>query len=194
LSNIHSVRVARAAVLGVSIGIAASVMPAEARPPDYVLHWPEPAAVTSFKHVQQRPLLTLARIVEGDIPPPMRGSKKGLNPRLVNLLFEVERHFRKPVTIISGCRSYKHNRRVGGARRSYHLNCMAADIEVAGVSEAQVLRYVRKLPGRGGVGTYCRNSMVHVDVGPHREWHYGCGSRKKIAKKKKTKSVNWKHA
>ena len=191
MSNIHSVRVARAVVLGVSIGIAASVMPAEARPPEYVPHWSKPGTFTNFKHVQERPLLTLARIVEGDIPPPMRGSKKGLNPRLVNLLFEVERHFRKPVTIISGCRSYKHNRRVGGARRSYHLRCMAADIEVAGVSEARVLRYVRKLPGRGGVGTYCRNSMVHVDVGPRRNWYYGCGSRKRIAKKK---TGNWKRA
>jgi hypothetical protein len=191
LSSVHSVRVVRAVVLGVSIGFAVSVMPAEARPPEYAPQWPNPAGVTYFKHVQKRPLLTLARIVEGDIPPPMRGSKKGLNSRLVNLLFDVERHFRKPVTIISGCRSYKHNRRVGGARKSYHLRCMAADIEVAGVSESQVLRYVRKLPGRGGVGTYCRNSMVHVDVGPRREWHQGCGSRKKIARKK---TRNWRRA
>ncbi len=184
MSSIHSVRLARAVVLSVSIGIAASVMPAEARPPEYVPHGLKPAAVTQFKHVQQRPLLTLARIVEGDIPPAMRGSKKGLNPKLVNLLFEVERHFRKPVTIISGCRSYKHNRRVGGARKSYHLRCMAADIEVAGVSKSKVLRYVSKLSGRGGVGTYCRNSMVHVDVGPRRNWYWGCGSRKRIARKK----------
>lgn len=191
MSNIHSARVARAVVLGVSIGISASLAPAEARPPEYVPYWPKPAAVTAFKHVQQRPLLTLARIVEGDIPPPMRGSKIGLNSQLVNLLFEVERHFRKPVTIISGCRSYKHNRRVGGARKSYHLRCMAADIEVAGVSEGQVLRFVSKMPGRGGVGTYCRNSMVHVDVGPRREWHWGCGSRKRIARKK---TGNWKRA
>ena len=181
-----------AVVLGVSIAIAVSVKPAEARPPEYVPHWSKPAAVTNFKHVQERPLLTLARIVEGDIPPPMRGSKKGLSPQLVNLLFEVERHFRKPVTIISGCRSYQYNRRVGGARKSYHLRCMAADIEVAGVSESQVLRYVSKMPGRGGVGTYCRNSMVHVDVGPRREWYQGCGSRKRIAKRKKTR--NWNRA
>jgi peptidase M15-like protein len=184
LSNIHSVRVARAVVLGVFIHIAPSVTPAEARPPEYVPHWPTPMAVIQFKHEQQQPLLTLARIVEGDLPAPMRGSKKGLNPQLVNLLFDVERHFRKPVTIISGCRSYKHNRRVGGARKSYHLRCMAADIEVAGVSESRVLRFVSKMPGRGGVGTYCRNSMVHVDVGPRRNWHWGCGSRKRIARKK----------
>ena len=170
MTSVYSVRVLRAVVLGVSIGIAVSVMPVEARPPEYVPPWPKPGGVTNFKHVQKRPLLTLARIVEGDIPPPMRGSKKGLSPRLVNLLFDVERHFRKPVTIISGCRSYQHNRRVGGARKSYHLRCMAADIEVAGVSESRVLRYVSNMPGRGGVGTYCRNSMVHVDVGPRRNW------------------------
>ncbi|MGQ0484511.1 MAG: YcbK family protein [Hyphomicrobiales bacterium] len=190
-------RVIRTMVFGVSIGIAVSVMPAAARPPGDVPYWPkaEPAAYayTSFKHVQTRPLLTLARIVEGDIPPAMRGGGKGLNWRLVSLLSAVERHFGKPVTVTSGCRSFRTNRRAGGARRSFHLRCMAADIRVAGVSEAQVLRYVRKLPGRGGVGTYCRNSVVHLDIGPHREWHQRCGSRHKMFAKKK-KIVNWRRA
>ncbi len=170
------------------MGIAVSVMPAGARPPEYPIYRPEPAAYTYFRHVQKRPLLTLARIVEGDIPPALRGGKKGLNSRLVNLLSEVERHFGRPVTITSGCRSTRTNRRAGGARQSYHLRCMAADIRVAGVSESQVLRYVSKLPGRGGVGTYCRNSIVHLDVGPRREWHQGCGSRTKTARKK---TGNW---
>lgn len=170
------------------MGIAVTVLPAGARPPEYPLYRAEPAAYTYFMHVQKRPLLTLARIVEGDIPAALRGGKKGLSPRLVNLLSQVERHFGRPVTITSGCRSFKHNRRVGGARQSYHLRCMAADITVAGVSESQVLRYVSKLPGRGGVGTYCSNSVVHIDVGPRRNWYWGCGSRKKIARKK---TVNW---
>jgi uncharacterized protein YcbK (DUF882 family) len=185
------VRVARAVVLGVSIGLAATIVPARARPPEYRVMRVEPAAYTSFKHVQRRPMFTLARVIEGDIPPAMRGGKEGLNPSLINLLNQVENHFGRPVTIISGCRSYRHNREIGGARKSYHLRCMAADIRVAGFSDSQVLRYVRDLPGRGGVGTYCRTSMVHVDVGPRRSWHWGCGSRKKIARKK---TVNWKRA
>jgi len=185
------VRVVRAVVLGVSIGLAATIVPAGARPPEYPVLRVEPATYTSFRHVQKRRMFTLARVIEGDIPPAMRGGKKGLNPNLINLLNQVENHFGRPVTIISGCRSYRHNREIGGARKSYHLRCMAADIRVAGFSDSQVLRYVRDLPGRGGVGTYCRTSMVHVDVGPRRSWHWGCGSRKKTARKK---TVNWKRA
>lgn len=59
-------------------------------------------------------------------------------------------------------------RAAGGAKRSLHLQCKAADIKVAGISEGQLLRYVRTLPGVGGVGTYCGNSVVHVDIGPRR--------------------------
>lgn len=103
----------------------------------------------------------------------------GLNRKLRGLLARIERHYKRPVMVSSGCRSKKRNRRIGGARRSYHLRCMAADIKVAGVSERALLRFVRRLPGRGGVGTYCRNSIVHIDVGPRREWHQRCRRRKR---------------
>lgn len=104
-----------------------------------------------------------------------RPAEAGLNGRLVGLLSKISRHYGRPVTITSGCRSFASNRRAGGRRHSLHLRCMAADIRVRGVSEVALLRFVRVLPGRGGVGTYCRNSVVHVDVGPRREWHEGCG-------------------
>jgi Peptidase M15 len=103
----------------------------------------------------------------------------GLNSRLVSVLRQVERRYGRPVTISSGCRSHARNRAAGGAKRSLHLQCKAADIRVAGISEGQLLRYVRALPGVGGVGTYCGNSVVHVDIGPRRAWTGGCGRRKR---------------
>lgn len=187
MSNVGSVC---AVVLGVSVGLATTIVPAAARPHVSLLPRVEPAAYTSFKQTEEQPVVSPALVVEEDMPP-MRGSKKGLNPRLVRLLYQVENHFRRPVNIISGCRSLEHNRRIGGARKSYHLQCMAADIRLAGVSDAQVLRFVRDLPGRGGVGTYCHTPMVHVDVGPRRSWHWGCHSSKKVARKK---TANWKRA
>ena len=108
-----------------------------------------------------------------------RRRASGLNSRLRGLLRRIERHYGRPVTVSSGCRSKARNRRAGGARKSYHLRCMAADIKVAGISKSKLLRYVRGLPGRGGVGTYCRNSIVHIDVGPRRAWHQRCRRRKK---------------
>ncbi len=103
----------------------------------------------------------------------------GLHPRLSRLLAIVKNHYGRSVSVTSGCRSHKHNRRVGGAKRSMHLRCMAVDFRVAGVSKARLRRYVSGLPGRGGVGIYCGRSIVHLDVGPRRSWVHGCGKRRR---------------
>jgi len=95
-------------------------------------------------------------------------------PQLVRLLKAIEAHYRKPVIVTSGYRSPEHNRRVRGARRSQHMNCAAADIQVEGVSRWELARFARSLPGRGGVGTYCHTASVHVDIGPERDWNWRC--------------------
>ena len=184
MSTVRSRNHLRAVVLGAAIAIAAPAAQGMAQAPEFTAFWPVPPVAARSSPTVEQPIIIPASINAEDDPPGPRGSAIGLNPRLVNLLGQVERHFGKPVIITSGCRSAADNRRAGGARQSYHLRCMAADIKVAGVSESQVLTYVRKLPGRGGVGTYCRNSIVHIDVGPRREWHEGCGGGRKIARKK----------
>jgi uncharacterized protein YcbK (DUF882 family) len=93
---------------------------------------------------------------------------------LTMLLNTVRWHYGEHVHIQSGYRSKNHNRAVGGARGSYHLSCEAVDIQVQGVDKYELANFLKDLPGRGGVGTYCNVSTVHVDVGPRREWHYGC--------------------
>jgi Peptidase M15 len=105
----------------------------------------------------------------------------GLNRRLNGLLYQISNHFRAPVTVVSGCRSYSHNRRIGGARESWHLRCMAADFRVQGVGPGTVYRYTASLPGRGGVGRYCRDSFIHVDVGDRREWNWGCHGERRFS-------------
>ena len=105
----------------------------------------------------------------------------GVNSNVMGLLNQVARHFGKPIKIISGCRSRKHNTRIRGAKESYHLRCMAADFEVTGVSTSTVYKFAAALPGRGGVGTYCGSPFMHIDVGPYREWHWGCGNKQKTA-------------
>ena len=100
-------------------------------------------------------------------------------PRLVALLRKVERHFGKPLTVTSGYRSPAINRRAGGARKSLHVQCMAADIQVEGVQKFALARFLRAMPERGGVGTYCRTESVHIDIGEARDWHYPCRRLKK---------------
>ncbi|MHC5307189.1 YcbK family protein [Bartonella sp. LJL80] len=100
-----------------------------------------------------------------------------LKPQLISILKTVERRFGKPVIITSGYRSPVYNRKVNGAKRSMHMSCAAADIQVPDVNKWEVAKFVRGLPGRGGVGTYCHQS-IHVDVGPKRDWNWSCSAKK----------------
>lgn len=99
-------------------------------------------------------------------------------PELVRVLKSIERHYNRPLVVTSGYRSPKHNRRVGGASGSRHTSCEAADIQVEGVSKWQLAKYLRTMPARGGVGTYCHTESVHIDIGTPRDWNWRCRRRK----------------
>jgi uncharacterized protein YcbK (DUF882 family) len=62
------------------------------------------------------------------------------------------------------------------------MSCAAADIQVSGVGKASLARYLRSLPGRGGVGLYCRSRSVHIDTGTKRQWYWGCRKKKRSRK------------
>ena len=102
-----------------------------------------------------------------------------LKPSLVRVLKAVELHYRDRVVVTSGYRSPPHNKRARGARNSLHMYCAAADIQVEGVGKWELAQYLRSMPGRGGVGTYCHTNSVHVDVGPERDWNWRCRRRKR---------------
>ncbi|MEW9836829.1 YcbK family protein [Mesorhizobium marinum] len=100
-----------------------------------------------------------------------------LKPKLVRMLKQVERHFGKRLVVTSGYRSPAYNKRVRGAEKSQHMYCAAVDVQMPGVNKWELARYVRAMPGRGGVGTYCHQS-IHIDIGPERDWNWKCGGRK----------------
>jgi uncharacterized protein YcbK (DUF882 family) len=73
----------------------------------------------------------------------------------------------KPIRIISGYRSPKYNRRIGGARKSQHMKAKAADMVIRGMKPVEVHRIVTGLIKegkikKGGVGLY--KYFVHYDV------------------------------
>ena len=80
----------------------------------------------------------------------------------------------RPIRVISGYRSPKYNRRIGGARRSQHMTAKAADIRVSGMSPKEVRTVILRLikEGRmmsGGVGLY--TTFTHYDVrGRNARW------------------------
>jgi hypothetical protein len=88
-----------------------------------------------------------------------------LKPELMALIRAASVHFGAPAEITSGFRR---------GRGSYHSRCMAADVQISGVSPGALARWFRAQPGAGGVGTYGHTRSVHVDVAPRRySWHHG---------------------
>jgi len=72
--------------------------------------------------------------------------------------------------ILSGYRCEAHNQKVGGARASYHVRGMAADIEPTKVSVKMAAEEAEKIIvyKQGGVGTYSQRGFIHVDSRPCR--------------------------
>lgn len=97
-----------------------------------------------------------------------------LKPSLVRILKAAEQHYGKKMIITSGYRNPERNRRARGAKNSQHMYCAAADIQIPGVGKWELATYLRAMPGRGGVGTYCHTNSVHVDIGPERDWNWRC--------------------
>lgn len=73
----------------------------------------------------------------------------------------------KPIKIISGYRSPKWNRHVGGARKSQHVQAKAADIQVNGMKPSDIKSTIERLIAEGkmmegGIGIY--RTWIHYDV------------------------------
>jgi uncharacterized protein YcbK (DUF882 family) len=76
-------------------------------------------------------------------------------------------HFGKSITITSGYRSEAHNVRIAGARDSFHVRGMAADLKISGIAPRIVYNAIELLiklgkMKEGGLGLY--NSWVHYDI------------------------------
>lgn len=73
----------------------------------------------------------------------------------------------RPIKIVSGYRSPKWNRHVGGARKSQHMEAKAADIQVTGMRPVDLKGVIERLISEGkmlegGIGLY--RTWVHYDV------------------------------
>ncbi len=80
----------------------------------------------------------------------------------------------KPLRILSAYRTPEHNRRVGGARYSQHVEGQALDLKPPqGWTVAKLADVVREEPTVVGLGVY--PTFVHVDCRPGRRvvWRGG---------------------
>ena len=97
------------------------------------------------------------------------------NMKEVTKNLQVLRDFvNKPIRINSGYRRPEYNAKIGGAKNSYHMRGMAADIYISGMTPAQVHATIDMLINdgkmkQGGLGLY--QTFVHYDIqGTKRRW------------------------
>lgn len=105
------------------------------------------------------------------------GDVREYDPRVLDLLHALGASLRRPnaeIDVVCAYRTPRTNEYLrthgrGAARHSLHMQAMAIDIRIPGVSTAE-LRDAALGLHRGGVGYYAASSFVHVDVGRVRRW------------------------
>jgi zinc D-Ala-D-Ala carboxypeptidase len=75
----------------------------------------------------------------------------------------------KPLIVRSAYRSAEHNRAVGGAPASKHLDGTAFDIAMSNHDPVAFEAAAREV-GFLGFGFYPRSGFIHIDLGPSRAW------------------------
>lgn len=82
---------------------------------------------------------------------------------LVSILDILRNKIGKPVIITSGYRTPTRNSMVGGAKYSYHMRGMAADIRVNGMTAKEIANKLNKIIPYG-CGIIVYNTWVHIDT------------------------------
>lgn len=75
----------------------------------------------------------------------------------------------KPLLITSAYRSPEHNKRVGGAKNSFHMKGVAFDVQMANHDPVDFEKTARA-EGFRGFGYYPKSGFMHIDTGPARTW------------------------
>ncbi|MDB4111687.1 D-Ala-D-Ala carboxypeptidase family metallohydrolase [Yoonia sp.] len=92
-----------------------------------------------------------------------------LHPEAMDKLQALRDRLGKPLIIRSAYRSPEHNRAVGGATRSKHMDGTAFDIAMANHDPVAFEEAAREV-GFLGFGYYPRSAFIHIDLGPARSW------------------------
>ena len=75
----------------------------------------------------------------------------------------------KPLIITSAYRSPQHNKRVGGAKNSLHMQGIAFDVRMDNHDPHEFESAARAV-GFTGFGYYPKSGFMHIDTGPARSW------------------------
>ena len=92
-----------------------------------------------------------------------------INTDAMDKLQTLRNRLGKPLIVRSGYRSPSHNKAVGGAKASKHMDGIAFDIAMSNHNPAAFAEAARAV-GFLGFGTYPRSGFMHIDLGPARSW------------------------
>jgi hypothetical protein len=99
-----------------------------------------------------------------------RGTGKLLvNEAALDKLQTLRLRLGKPLIVLSAYRSPEHNRAVGGAKASKHMDGIAFDIAMAN-HDPVAFEAAARAVGFQGFGFYRRSGFMHIDLGPARSW------------------------
>ena len=91
---------------------------------------------------------------------------------LCNILDILRNKLGKPVIINSGYRTPEWNKKCNGAKYSYHMRGMAADIRVNGISAKEIANKLDEIiPDKCGIIVY--SNWVHLDVRTEKKYRKG---------------------
>ena len=90
-------------------------------------------------------------------------------PRALDALQALRDRLGRPLIVRSAYRSPEHNRAVGGAAQSLHMDGIAFDIDMTNHDPA-VFQDAARAVGFRGFGSYPRSGFLHIDLGPARRW------------------------
>jgi zinc D-Ala-D-Ala carboxypeptidase len=96
------------------------------------------------------------------------GSLK-VNDQALTALQRLRTALGKPLILTSAFRSKQHNKNVGGATNSQHLEGAAFDVRMEN-HDPEAFEKAARAAGFTGFGYYPNSGFMHVDIGPARTW------------------------
>lgn len=92
-----------------------------------------------------------------------------IDTEAMDMLQRLRTNLGKPLVITSAYRSPEHNKRVGGAKASKHMEGIAFDVRMDNHDPA-VFEAAARAVGFTGFGYYVKSGFMHIDTGPARSW------------------------
>jgi hypothetical protein len=98
----------------------------------------------------------------------------GVSPIAMRNLYALARSWGRTITVISAYRNQKANAAAKGEKDSQHLAGTAFDCDINIYQEQIIFANLAYLAGFRGFGSYLgKNTFIHIDLGPERDWTQG---------------------